>query len=39
LWSGSWSGWDEIWAIFARLIANFELRKMGSLQETERNVR
>jgi hypothetical protein len=24
---------------FARLIANLELRKMGTLQETDRNVR
>jgi hypothetical protein len=36
--SGSWTGWDEVWPIFVRLIANLELR-MGTLQETERNVR
>jgi hypothetical protein len=24
LWSGSWTGWDEIWPILIRLIANLE---------------
>jgi hypothetical protein len=28
LWSGSWTGWDEIWSIFAWLIAKLELRKI-----------
>ena len=28
LWSGSWTGWDEIWPIFARLIAKLVQRKI-----------
>jgi hypothetical protein len=40
LWSGSWTGWDEIWPILARLIAKLEQRKIthGKDSKIERGV-